>query len=63
LSAAAPMAANLFDAGTIAAATDTLTFDLQAVPGNYLVSVRIDGAESPLQLDAQGSPVAPVITL
>ena len=64
LLAAAPMAANLFDAGTIATATDTLTFDVpDLAPGNYLVRVRIDGAESPLQLDAQGSPVAPVLTL
>jgi hypothetical protein len=64
LLAAAPTTANLFDFGTIPDATDTLTFDVPGVaPGNYLVRVRIDGAESPLQLNAGGSPVAPVITL
>jgi hypothetical protein len=31
--------------------------------GNYLVRVRIDGAESPLDLDPSGAPVAPSIVL
>jgi hypothetical protein len=64
LEASAPTAANLFDTGAIAIATDTLTFDIGTLaPGSYLARVRIDGAESPLQLSAQGTPVAPVITL
>ena len=64
LQTSAPMAANLFDAGSILSATGVLTFDIGALgPGDYLVRIRIDGAESPLQLNAQGKPVAPVITL
>lgn len=64
LEVAAPMAAHLFDGGTIAAATNTLTFDIGVLPaGDYLVRVRIDGAESPFDLDVHGAPVAPVITL
>lgn len=64
LQTSAPMAANLFDAGSILSATGVLTFDIGALgPGDYLVRVRIDGAESPLQLNAQGKPVVPVITL
>ena len=57
-------AAHLFDGGSIAVATNTLTFDIGTLPpGDYFVRVRIDGAESPLQLDSHGVPVAPVITL
>jgi Pvc16 N-terminal domain len=64
LQATAPMAANLFDGGTIATVTNTLSFDIGTLPpGKYLVRIRIDGAESPFQLDAQGVPVAPVTTL
>jgi hypothetical protein len=64
LQATAPMPANLFDGGTITAVTSTLSFDIGTLPpGQYLVRIRIDGAESPFQLDATGTPVAPVITL
>jgi len=64
LQAAAPVAAHLFDAGVINTATDTLVFEVSGVgPGDYLVRVRIDGAESPLQLDVHGVPIAPLITL
>jgi hypothetical protein len=60
----APIAAHLFDGGSIAVATNTLTFDIGTLaPGGYFVRVRIDGAESPLQLDSHGLPVGPVITL
>jgi hypothetical protein len=59
-----PTATQLFDGGTITSDTDTLTF---AVPGlasgSYLVRVLIDGAESPLELDPSGVPVAPSVTL
>ena len=61
---AAPMSAHLFDGDSIAVATNTLTFDIgMLLPGDYFVRVRIDGAESPLQLDSHGVPVGPVITL
>jgi len=64
LQLAEPTAARLFDGGMVSADTDTLTFQLQGLPaGNYLVRVRIDGAESPLDLDPSGAPVAPSITL
>ena len=64
LEAAAPMAAHLFGAGAVPAAPNTLTFDIGVLPaGDYLVRVRIDGAESPFELDVHGAPVAPVITL
>jgi hypothetical protein len=64
LQLAEPTAARLFDGGVVSADTDTLTFQLQGLPaGNYLVRVRIDGAESPLDLDPIGAPVAPGITL
>jgi hypothetical protein len=61
---AQPEVTQLFDGGTIAGDTDTLSF---AVPGlasgTYLVRVLIDGAESPLELDPSGAPVAPAITI
>lgn len=64
LQLAQPTAARLFDAGVVDAATDTLTFALHGLPpGSYLVRVRIDGAESPLDLDPSGAPIAPSITL
>jgi hypothetical protein len=64
LQLAEPTAARLFDAGLVSADTDTLMFQLQDLPaGNYLVRVRIDGAESPLDLDPSGLPVAPSIVL
>jgi hypothetical protein len=64
LEAVAPMAAHLFDAGVIDTATNTLVFDIPGVaPGDYLVRIRVDGAESPLQLDAHGAPIAPLITM
>jgi Pvc16 N-terminal domain len=59
-----PTAARLFDAGVVNADIDTLIFPLHGLPaGNYLVRVRIDGAESPLDLDPSGAPVAPSIAL
>ncbi len=64
LDLAAPTTAHLFDGGTVAAATNTLSFDIGVMPaGDYLVRVRIDGAESPFDLDSHGVPVAPVISL
>jgi hypothetical protein len=57
-------AARLFDGGVAAADTDTLAFQISSLPsGSYLIRVRVDGAESPLDLDAGGTPVAPVIAL
>lgn len=64
LQLAQPTAARLFSAGAITADTNLLTFPIAGVPsGDYLVRVRIDGAESPLDLDPSGSPVAPSIAL
>jgi hypothetical protein len=61
---AQPEVTQIFDGGTIAGDTDTLTF---AVPGlasgTYLVRVLIDGAESPLEFDPSGVPVAPSLTV
>ncbi len=55
---------HLVDGGVQTADTDTLAFVLPAIPpGTYLVRVRVDGAETPLALDASGTPVAPVLTL
>jgi hypothetical protein len=59
-----PAVANLFDAGSITADTNTLVFDIPALAaGDYLVRIRVDGAESPMDLDVHGTPVAPVIPL
>jgi hypothetical protein len=64
LQLAEPTAARLFDAGVVNAATDSLIFQLHGLAaGNYLVRVRIDGAESPLDLDPSGAPIAPSIVL
>jgi hypothetical protein len=61
---AQPEITQLFDGGTIAGDTDTLTF---AVPGlasgTYLVRLLVNGAESPIELDPSGVPVAPSITV
>jgi hypothetical protein len=40
-----------------------LVFEVSGVAGDHLVRVRIDGAESPLQLDEHGVPIGPLITL
>ena len=63
LSLADPTTGQLFDGGTMANDTDTLTFPvLGLASGSYLVRVLIDGAESPLELDPSGVPIAPSIT-
>jgi len=65
----APRAVFLFDGGTIATATNTAAFTLGLqgsqvlAAGEYLVQVRVDGAESPLDLDSGGNPIGPLITL
>jgi hypothetical protein len=57
-------AAHLFDGGTMPADTDTLVFDIRSLPGGpYLVRLWIDGADSPLDLDASGLPTGPTATL
>jgi uncharacterized protein (TIGR03437 family) len=44
--------------------TDQLTFAVVAIAaGDYLFRVRVDGAESPLELDANRQPVAPQETI
>ena len=65
MQATAPMAANLFDAGSIVSATGVLTFDIGALgPGDYLVRrYHRRRRESPLQLNAQGSRAVRSITL
>jgi hypothetical protein len=55
---------HLFDFGAAQAALDSIPFTVSGLaPGDYLVRVRVDGAESPLATDAGGQPIAPVITL
>jgi hypothetical protein len=58
----------LFDAGPISNVSDTLSFTLtlqggSVQPGQYFVRVRIDGAESPLDVGSGGAPVGPVVKL
>lgn len=44
--------------------TADLSFSIAGVaPGTYVVRVRVDGAESPVVRDAQGSPTGPVGTI
>lgn len=51
-------------APAVTAPTGTLTFPLAGVPaGSYLVRVRVDGAESPFEVDGAGLPVAPEVVL
>ena len=64
LPANAPNSSRLFDGGTAPTASNNAAFTF--VPpalDNYLVRVRIDGAESPMQLGPGGVPIGPVITL
>lgn len=64
ISTGAPPVTNLFDAGPIDADTDTLSFPIHGlVPGHYLVRVRVDGAETPFDLDPSGAPITPSIVL
>jgi len=45
-------------------ATDPVTFTLSGVPsGTYMVRVRVDGAETPLDVDANGAFTGPTITV
>jgi hypothetical protein len=54
----------LIDGGVIAAATNSLVFSLQNVAsGTYLARIWIDGADSALDLDPSGVPIAPSISL
>ena len=54
----------LFDGGTVAAATNAPVFSIGTPPpGSYFVQVIVDGAESPLDVDAGGNPTGPEITL
>jgi len=53
-------------AGTVGnnPAIDPITFTLVGVPiGNYIVRVRVDGAETPLALDSNGAYTGPRITV
>jgi hypothetical protein len=44
--------------------TDPVTFTLSAVPsGTYMVRVRVDGAETPLDVDASGAFTGPTIVV
>lgn len=52
--------------GTLGAtpATDPISFTLSGVPnGTYMVRVRVDGADTPLELDANGAFTGPTILL
>jgi hypothetical protein len=62
--AAAATTSNLFDFGVAQTPMDSVTFAISGLAaGQYLVRIRVDGAESQFELDAGGAPVAPVITL
>jgi hypothetical protein len=62
--ASAATTSNLFDFGVAQAPTDSVTFAVSGLAaGQYLVRIRVDGAESQFVLDADGAPVGPVITL
>jgi Pvc16 N-terminal domain len=51
-------------APTRAAASDTVAFAVEGVAaGTYLFRVRVDGAESPFELDADGNPIGPEETI
>jgi hypothetical protein len=55
---------HLFDAGVAQAATSAVAFDVTGLAaGKYFVRIRVDGAESPFETDANGQPTAPFITL
>jgi len=59
-----PGAGRLFDGGTLAADSNTVTIPIPGLPsGSYVARVLIDGAESPVVLGAGGAPVAPSITI
>jgi hypothetical protein len=56
--------AHLFAAAPLAADIDEITFRLTGVTaGPYLVRVRVDGAESPLDKDENNKPIAPKVTI
>jgi hypothetical protein len=56
--------AHLFAAAPLAADTDKITFRITGVTaGTYLVRVRVDGAESPLDRDENNQPIAPTVTI
>jgi hypothetical protein len=56
--------AHLFAAAPLAADTDETTFRITGVTaGTYLVRVRVDGAESPLDRDENNQPIAPKVTI
>jgi len=66
----APRTVYLFDGGSIASATNVAVFTLGLqgqsqglAAGQYLVQVRVDGAESLLDRDGSGNPIGPLITL
>jgi Pvc16 N-terminal domain len=61
---AQPTTGQLFNAEAIAGDTDTLTIATPGLAsGTYLVRVFVDGADSALELDPSGAPIAPTITV
>lgn len=64
LPAAAPTTSHLIDGGAAQSAGNTASFVfVPPASGNFIARVRIDGAESPLQLGVGGVAVGPVVTL
>jgi hypothetical protein len=56
--------AHLFAAASLTADTDEITFHITGVTAaTYLVRVRVDGAESPLDKDEDNQPIAPKVTI
>jgi hypothetical protein len=61
LPANAPSSSHLIDGGAATAVSNQAVFTfVSPAPGAYLVRVRVDGAESPLQLGVGGVPIGPV---
>jgi len=63
--APAPPAAFIFTLPALTVAASTLTFNISKVPGGgavYFVRVKVDGAESPLNLNP-GAPLGPTVTI
>lgn len=63
LPAGAPTSSQLFDGGSANSASNSAAFSfVPPAHGNYLARVRIDGADTPLQLGPGGVPVGPLIS-
>jgi hypothetical protein len=59
-----PVFSRLYDGGTLAADSDTLTIAIPGLPsGTYFAQVLVDGAQSALVVGPSGTPTGPTVTL